>query len=70
MIANSERQLGNESYLAKAPANVVEGLRRQDAENRILLKKAREALDALPPESGAKPDDAKDKEDDAPNTTN
>ncbi len=49
LIANSERQLGNETYLAKAPAQVVEGLKKQDAENRLLLKKAREALKALPP---------------------
>jgi valyl-tRNA synthetase len=49
-IANAERQLGNEGFLAKAPAHVVEGLKKQLAENRMLLQKARVALDALPPE--------------------
>ena len=60
IVANSERQLGNETYLAKAPAHIVEGLRKQDAENRLLLKKAREALDALPRENGAKEPPASD----------
>ena len=46
-IANAERQLGNEGFLAKAPAHVVEGLKKQLAENRILLEKARAALDNL-----------------------
>jgi len=61
-IANSERQLGNESFLEKAPAHIVEGLKKQDAENRLLLKKAQEALDALPPESGPKEPPASDAE--------
>jgi valyl-tRNA synthetase len=47
-IANSERQLGNESFLSNAPAHIVEGLRKQDAENRLLLEKAKAALAALP----------------------
>ena len=46
-VAAAERQLGNESFLAKAPANVVEGLKKQEAETRLLLEKARAALDAL-----------------------
>jgi valyl-tRNA synthetase len=49
-IAAAERQLGNPGFLAKAPANVVEGLKRQEAETRLLLDKAREALAALPTE--------------------
>jgi len=48
-IAAAERQLGNEGFLAKAPANIVEGLKKQEAETRLLLEKARAALDALPP---------------------
>jgi valyl-tRNA synthetase len=48
-LAAAERQLGNESFLAKAPANVVEGLKKQESETRLLLEKARAALDALPP---------------------
>ncbi len=47
-LASAERQLGNESFLAKAPANVVEGLKKQEAETRLLLEKARAALEALP----------------------
>jgi valyl-tRNA synthetase len=49
-IAAAERQLGNEGFLAKAPAQVVEGLKKQEAETRLLLEKAREALAALPTE--------------------
>jgi valyl-tRNA synthetase len=49
-LAAAERQLGNESFLSKAPAHVVEGLKKQDIETRLLLTKAREALAALPPE--------------------
>ena len=47
-LASAVRQLGNESFLAKAPANVVEGLKKQEAETRLLLEKARAALSALP----------------------
>jgi valyl-tRNA synthetase len=46
-IAAAERQLGNEGFLAKAPANVVEGLKKQEAETRLLLEKARAALKNL-----------------------
>jgi valyl-tRNA synthetase len=49
-LTAAERQLGNEGFLAKAPAHVVEGLRKQEAETRQLLEKARKALDDLPPE--------------------
>jgi len=48
-LVAAERQLGNESFLAKAPANIVEGLKKQEAETRLLLEKARAALEALPP---------------------
>jgi valyl-tRNA synthetase len=44
----AEKQLGNEAFLAKAPANIVEGLKKQESENRQLLVKAQAALDALP----------------------
>ncbi len=47
-LAAAERQLGNEGFLSKAPTQVVEGLKKQEAETRLLLKKAREALDNLP----------------------
>ena len=47
-LAAAERQLGNESFLAKAPAQVVEGLKKQESETRLLMDKARAALDVLP----------------------
>jgi valyl-tRNA synthetase len=47
-LAAAERQLGNESFLAKAPQQVVEGLKRQESETRALLEKARAALESLP----------------------
>jgi valyl-tRNA synthetase len=47
-LASNERQLGNEGFLAKAPAHIVEGLKKQEAENRLLLEKAKAALAALP----------------------
>ena len=43
-------QLNNESFLAKAPADKVEGLRKQHAETKMLYDKTKAALDALPPE--------------------
>jgi valyl-tRNA synthetase len=46
-LAAAERQLGNESFLAKAPAHVVEGLKRQEGETRLLLEKAWTAMNAL-----------------------
>ena len=48
-LAAAERQLGNEAFLKKAPPQVVEGLKKQEAETRLLLEKAREALKRLPP---------------------
>jgi valyl-tRNA synthetase len=47
-LAAAKRQLGNDSFLAKAPVHIVEGLKKQEAETRLLLEKARAALDALP----------------------
>ncbi len=46
-IAAAERQLGNEGFLVKAPEQVVEGLKKQEAETRLLLEKARAALENL-----------------------
>jgi valyl-tRNA synthetase len=48
-LTAAERQLTNEAFLQKAPPQVVEGLKKQEAETRLLLDKARAALDALPP---------------------
>jgi len=47
-LAAAERQLGNEAFMAKAPAHIVEGLKKQESENRQLLEKAKAALAALP----------------------
>ncbi len=49
-LASADRQLGNDAFLAKAPSNVVEGLKKQQAETRQLLDKAQAALAALPQE--------------------
>ena len=38
-IANGQRQLSNEQFLAKAPATVVEGLRRRAEELKVLREK-------------------------------
>jgi valyl-tRNA synthetase len=40
-IANNQRQLSNENFLAKAPAHVVEGLRKRREELDVLLTKAK-----------------------------
>ncbi len=44
----AERQLGNEGFVAKAPAHIVEGLKKQAAETKGLYEKARSAMEALP----------------------
>jgi valyl-tRNA synthetase len=46
-LATCERQLANEAFMAKAPAHIVEGLRKQAAETLTLRDKAKAALDAL-----------------------
>jgi valyl-tRNA synthetase len=45
--ANGDRQLANDAFLAKAPAAVVEGLRRRNSELAVLVPKTRAALEAL-----------------------
>ena len=50
-LTAAERQLSTESFMAKAPAHIVEGLRKQAAETRTLYDKTKAALDALPPEA-------------------
>ena len=42
------RQLGNEGFLAKAPAAVVDGLKKQQAETQLQFDKANTALESLP----------------------
>jgi valyl-tRNA synthetase len=46
-LASAERQLSNQAFLDKAPPHVVEGLRKAEAENRVLIEKTRKALDDL-----------------------
>jgi valyl-tRNA synthetase len=45
----AEKQLNNEGFIARAPAHIVEGLRKQHAETLALKQKAEAALAALPP---------------------
>ena len=46
-ISNGERQLRNEQFLSKAPANVVENLRKQQQELAVLQQKTRSKLNEL-----------------------
>jgi valyl-tRNA synthetase len=46
-VSNADRQLSNEGFLAKAPASVVEGLRRRADELGGLIPKTRAALESL-----------------------
>jgi valyl-tRNA synthetase len=46
-IANGQRQLSNEQFLAKAPAEVVEGIRRRAKELEVLRDKTKSKLDEL-----------------------
>jgi valyl-tRNA synthetase len=45
----ANKQLSNEGFIARAPAPIVEGLRKQAAETQALYDKAKAALEALPP---------------------
>jgi valyl-tRNA synthetase len=46
-MANAQRQLSNEQFLAKAPGQVVEGIRKRASELEVLMKKMRVALKEL-----------------------
>jgi valyl-tRNA synthetase len=46
-IASGQRQLGNKQFLAKAPSNVVENLRKQQQELAILRGKTTNKLGEL-----------------------
>jgi len=48
--AGNRSKLSSETFLAKAPAHIVEGLKKQEAETTTLLEKACAALAALPNE--------------------
>jgi len=45
----ADKQLNNEGFVARAPAHIVEGLKKQHAETQALKQKAESALAALPP---------------------
>jgi valyl-tRNA synthetase len=47
LVASAKAKLENDTFLAKAPAHVVDGLRKQLEDNQIILDKARAALDEL-----------------------
>jgi valyl-tRNA synthetase len=47
LIANNDRQLTNEKFLASAPPNIVESLRAKRSEYQGQLDKNRAALDGL-----------------------
>jgi valyl-tRNA synthetase len=47
-LAANEARLADPKFTAKAPAHIVEGLRKQAAETRALHDKAKAALEALP----------------------
>jgi len=46
-LSHSQRQLGNEQFLARAPTHVVEGIRRRSSELAVLVEKTRRALAEL-----------------------
>jgi valyl-tRNA synthetase len=46
----ADKQLNNEGFISRAPANIVEGLKKQHAETLALKQKAEAALAALPAE--------------------
>jgi valyl-tRNA synthetase len=46
-LTAAERQLSNEAFMAKAPAHIVDGLRKQYSETKTLYDKTKAALDAL-----------------------
>jgi valyl-tRNA synthetase len=46
-VANAQRQLGNQNFLAKAPPSVVEGLRKQKQENEGLIEKTKSKMREL-----------------------
>ena len=46
-LANAQRQLGNEAFLSKAPAHVVEGLKKRAAEIVGLQEKMKNQLEGL-----------------------
>ena len=46
-VQNAETKLGSEGFTSKAPVHVVEGLRKQFEDNKLMLEKAKAALAGL-----------------------
>ncbi len=46
-LGRAQAQLGNQGFLAKAPAKVVEGLQKREGELKVLIEKAERALGEL-----------------------
>jgi valyl-tRNA synthetase len=46
-LANADKQLGNQQFLAKAPPAVVEGIRKRQGELQGLIEKVKTALAKL-----------------------
>jgi valyl-tRNA synthetase len=46
-LAGKERQLANQAFIGKAPAEVVDGMRKRAAELEVLIQKNRQALKEL-----------------------
>jgi valyl-tRNA synthetase len=46
----AEKQLNNPGFVVKAPAHIIEGLKKQVAETSALRDKAQKAFDSLPPQ--------------------
>jgi valyl-tRNA synthetase len=49
ILTANDARLADDKFIGKAPAHIVEGLRKQTAETRTLFDKTRAALNALPP---------------------
>ena len=49
-LAAAEMKLGDTTFMGKAPAHIIEGVRKQAVEMKILYDKTKAALDTLPPE--------------------
>ncbi len=47
ILASTESRLNDPAFIAKAPAHIVDGLRKQHAETKMLYDKTKAALDAL-----------------------
>ena len=46
-LGRATSQLSNDAFLAKAPANVVEGLKKRKGEVELLVEKAKAAMEEL-----------------------